>query len=71
MANVAEGFIRQSDKDFVRFLFIAMSSAAEVQSHLYTALDQKHISSKQFKKVYIQAKETAMLISGLIKYLRN
>jgi four helix bundle protein len=34
MANIAEGFIRRSDKEFVQFLFIAMSSAAEVQSHL-------------------------------------
>ena len=40
MANIAEGFIRRSNKEFIQFLFIAMSSAAEVQSHLYVALDQ-------------------------------
>jgi len=34
MANIAEGFIRRSSKEFTQFLFIAMSSAAEVQSHL-------------------------------------
>ena len=38
-ANIAEGFIRHSDKEFTHFLFIAMSSAAEVQSHLYIAVD--------------------------------
>jgi len=43
MANCAEGFIRRSDKEFIQFLFIAMSSAAEVQSHLYVALDQGYI----------------------------
>ncbi len=71
MANIAEGFIRRSDKEFIQFLFIAMSSAAEVQSHLYVALDQNYIDHKQFDKVYEQARKTAMLISGFIKYLRR
>jgi len=39
MANIAEGFVRRSGKEFIQFLFIAMASAAEVQSHLYIALD--------------------------------
>lgn len=34
MSNIAEGLVRHSDKEFVQFRFIAMSSAAEVQSHL-------------------------------------
>jgi len=70
MANIAEGFIRNSDKEFRQFLFVSMSSAAEVQSHLYVALDQKYISQSQFEKVYEQAKKTSRIISGLIKYLR-
>lgn len=71
MANIAEGFIRRSDKEFIQFLFIAMSSAAEVQSHLYIALDQGYIDQKQFDDMYTQANKTAMIISGLLKYLRT
>jgi len=71
MANIAEGFIRRSDKEFIQFLFIAMSSAAEVQSHLYVALDQGYINDEQFRVIYDQANKTAMIISGLIKYLRT
>jgi len=71
MANIAEGFIRRSSKEFIQFLFIAMSSAAEVQSHLYIALDQGYIDQKDFDRIYDQASKTAMIISGLIKYLRT
>ena len=71
MANIAEGFIRRSDKEFTQFLFIAMSSAAEVQSHLYIALDQDYIDQNQFDAIYNQTNKTAMIISGLIKYLRT
>jgi four helix bundle protein len=48
-----------------------MSSAAEVQSHLYVALDQGYINQEQFTEIYEQANKTAMIISGLIKYLRT
>jgi len=71
MANIAEGFIRRSDKEFVQFLFIAMSSAAEVQSHLYVASDLGYIDKERFDEIYEQAKKTAMMISSLLKYLRK
>jgi four helix bundle protein len=71
MANIAEGFVRHSDKEFVQFLFIAMSSAAEVQSHLYVALDQSYLNENAFTQIYDQADKTAKMISGLIKYLRG
>ena len=71
MANIAEGFVRHSDKEFVQFLFVAMASAAEVQSHLYVALDQGYLSKEMFDSSYAQAGKTSRIISGLIKYLRE
>ncbi len=71
MANMAEGFIRKSDKEFIQFLFIAMSSAAEVRSHLYVALDQGYIDKTRFDEIYDQADKTGRMISNLIKYLRG
>lgn len=71
MANIAEGFIRKSDKEFTQFLFIALSSAAEVQSHLYVAVDQEYLDKAEFDELYLQAERTAKMISGLIKYLRG
>jgi four helix bundle protein len=71
MANIAEGFTRRSDKEFIQFLYIAMASTAEVQSHLYVALDQAYIAKDQFDEIYKQAEKTGKMISNLIKYLRN
>jgi four helix bundle protein len=71
MANIAEGFTRRSDKEFVQFLYTAMASAAEVQSHLYIARDAGYLSEEKFKTMYGQADKSSKLISGLIKYLRS
>jgi four helix bundle protein len=71
MANIAEGFVRCSSKEFVQFLFIAMSSSAEARSHLYIAVDQGYLSKDAFESIYAQADKVGRIISGLIKYLRT
>jgi len=71
MANIAEGFVRRSSKEFIQFLFIAMSSSAEVRSHLYIAVDQGYLSKDSFDSIYAQADKVGRIISGLIKYLRT
>ena len=48
MANIVEGFVRHSDKEFVQFLFVAMASAVKVQSHLYVAMDQGYLFREMF-----------------------
>jgi four helix bundle protein len=53
MANIAEGFGRQSKKEFVKFSYYASGSASEVQRHLYVSLNQKYISDKDFQEAYI------------------
>jgi four helix bundle protein len=71
MANIAEEFSRQSDKEFVQYLFISKASAAEVQSHLYVALDQDYISTSEFDAMYHQADIVARMDSNFIKYLKS
>ena len=70
MSNIAEGFSRHSNKEFVQFLFISKSSASEVQSIFYVAIDQEYISQEIFQSIYNQAELVSKLDSGLIKYLR-
>ncbi len=69
MGNIPEGFVRRSNKEFVQFLFISISSAAELQSHFYVAMDRKYISQERFVRVYQQAEKVAKMVSKLITYL--
>lgn len=69
MANIAEGFSRRSDREFVQFLFTAKASAAELQSHLYAALDLGYLDEATFRGYYNQADLLAKQLSGLISYL--
>ena len=68
MSNIAEGFSRRTDREFVQFLFISKGSCAEVQSLLYVALDQNYTNKVNFQKIYAQAESVARLTSGLITY---
>ena len=70
MSNIAEGFARDSNKEFVRFLIMSRGSVAEVQSDLFVALDLKFINQKKFKDLYTQLENLSKQINGLIKYLR-
>jgi len=70
-SNIAEGFSRHSNKEFIQFLFISKGSAAEVQSQLYTALDQDYISQGEFDKIYGQTEVAARQISRFITYLKE
>ena len=71
MSNIAEGFGRNSNKDFAHFLDIARGSAMETQSLLYVALDVCHIKQETFDHLYAFAEETPALIIGFSSYLRS
>ncbi|MBV9215268.1 MAG: four helix bundle protein [Acidobacteria bacterium] len=71
MANIAEGNGRRTNKDFASFLVQAHGSAAEVQSHLYVALDLEYIEADSFKELYDLTDEVSRMTMSLAQHLRN
>jgi four helix bundle protein len=71
MSNIAEGFERGGDREFLQFLSQSKGSCGEVRSHLHVALDQDYISPVRFGELYSEADEVSRLISGFMTYLRE
>ncbi len=65
-SNIAEGYNRQSDKEFVRFLSIAKGSAAEVETQIILAQDLEYISAEERDIFLLQISEILHMLGALI-----
>ena len=70
-SNIAEGFERNTDKEFTYFLYVAKASAGEVRSQLYLAFDLEYIKKQEFEQLLESVTEISRLLGGFIKYLSS
>jgi len=67
MSNIAEGFGRGTQEEFITFLGYALGSLLETQSHLCAAYDRKHLARDEFAALYGRGNELRKMIVGFIR----
>lgn len=71
MDNIAEGFGRGGNKEFINFLGIARGSCCETRSQLQRCLDRKHINKEEYEKLNMKSNNLINQISKFTNYLKS
>ena len=70
-ANIAEGAGRFHDKEFIQFLYIALGSVAEIETHLVVSERLDYICPEELEEYETKIKIIRNQTLGLIKYLKS
>jgi four helix bundle protein len=65
--NIAEGYERNSDKEFIRFLMISKGSLSELRTQLEIAHSIGYLNITEIEKVDEQCKKLGAMITKLIQ----
>lgn len=68
--NIAEGFDKKTNPDFIRFLYFAISSNSEVRSMLYLSERLNYLDENQSKVLIEKSNEISRMLYGLIQSMK-
>ena len=71
MSNIAEGFERGGNQEFIQFLYVAKGSCGEVRSQLWVAMDQGYVDQKVVDDLLTSLKRLSIMIKHLIDHLKQ
>lgn len=70
-SNIVEGFEKNNNNEFIRFLKIAKGSVGEVRNQLYIALAVNYLTNQEFESLNRALEDLASQIGGFIVYLEK